>query len=138
MKSCLFDRARLGTLGNRSQLERGLSLIYHAPRQETVYMSTKRDLISITDLGPDETLEIIRRAEQMKAEACDKPLANKSVALLFEQSSLRTRTSFQVGIHELGGYSVYLNQEEVGLGTREPVADIAHLFLIQVYGEPSK
>jgi len=93
----------------------------------STYMSTKRDLLSITDLGPDETLEIIRRAEQMKAEACDKPLANKSVALLFEKSSLRTRTSFQVGIYELGGYSVYLNQEEVGLGTREPVADIARV-----------
>ena len=90
-------------------------------------MSNKRDLLSITDLGPDETLGIIRRAKQMKAEACDKPLANKSIALLFEKSSLRTRTSFQVGIYELGGYSVYLNQEEVGLGTREPVADIARV-----------
>lgn len=90
-------------------------------------MSTKRDLLSITDLGPDETLEIIRRAEQMKADACDKPLANKSVALIFEKPSLRTRTSFQVGIHELGGYSVYLNQEDVGLGSREPVADIARV-----------
>lgn len=90
-------------------------------------MPTKRDLLSITGLSPDETLEIVRRAERMKAEACNKPLANKSVALLFEKPSLRTRTSFQVGIHELGGYSVYLSQEDVGLGSREPVADIARV-----------
>ena len=90
-------------------------------------MSNKRDLLSVTDLGPDETLGIIRRARQMKAEFTDRPLRDKSVALLFEKPSLRTRASFQVGIHKLGGYSLYLGRDEVGLGTREPVADIARV-----------
>ena len=90
-------------------------------------MSNKRDLLSVTDLGPDETLGIIRRARQMKAEFTDRPLRDKSVALLFEKPSLRTRASFQVGIHKLGGYSLYLGRDEVGLGTREPVADLARV-----------
>lgn len=90
-------------------------------------MPKKRDLLSVTDLGPDETLGIIRRARQMKGEDCNKPLENKSVALLFEKPSLRTRTSFQIGIAQLGGYSVYLNQDEIGLGIREPVSDVARV-----------
>ncbi len=88
-------------------------------------MPNKRDLLSVTDLSPDETLSIIRRAKQVKAEGPSSSLRNKSVALLFEKPSLRTRTSFQVGIHRLGGYSVYLGQDEVGLGSREPVSDVA-------------
>jgi len=52
-------------------------------------------------------------------------LAGKSVALLFDKPSLRTRVSFQVGIQELGGYSVFLGQQEVGLGGREPISDVA-------------
>ena len=90
-------------------------------------MSNKRDLLSVTDLSPDETLDIIRRAKQVKSEGPSSSLRNKSVALLFEKPSLRTRTSFQVGIHQLGGYSLYLGQEEVGLGSREPVSDVARV-----------
>ena len=55
------------------------------------------------------------------------PLAGKSVAILFDKPSLRTRVSFQVGIQELGGYSVFLGQQEVGLGGREPVSDVANV-----------
>ena len=90
-------------------------------------MPSKRDLLSITNLGPDETLEIIRRAKEMKTQSPTKLLDGKNVALLFEKPSLRTRTSFQVGIQQLGGYSVYLGQNEVGLNTRESVADIARV-----------
>ena len=90
-------------------------------------MPSKRDLLSVTDLGPDETLEIIRRAKEMKIQTSIKPLSERNVALLFEKPSLRTLTSFQVGIQQLGGYSVYLGESEVGLGTRETVADIARV-----------
>lgn len=90
-------------------------------------MSNKKDLLSVTDLSPAETLQIIRRARRMKAEGSGNSLTGKNIALLFEKPSLRTRTSFQVGIQQLGGYSVYLGQEEVGLGTREPVADVARV-----------
>lgn len=90
-------------------------------------MSTKRDLLSITGLSPDETLEIVRRAKLIKSEGTNASLANKSVALIFDKPSLRTRTSFQVGVNRLGGYSVYLGEDEVKLGTREPVSDIARV-----------
>ena len=90
-------------------------------------MPMKRDLLSVLDLTPDETLGILLRARQMKKEDCGRPLVNKSVALLFEKPSLRTSTSFQVGIAQLGGYSVYLNQDAVGLGVREPVSDVARV-----------
>jgi ornithine carbamoyltransferase len=90
-------------------------------------MSNKRNLLSVTDLSPAETLQIVRRARRMKAEGSGNLLTGKNIALLFEKPSLRTRTSFQVGIQQLGGYSVYLGQEEVGLGTREPAADVARV-----------
>ena len=90
-------------------------------------MPTKQDLLSVTDLGPDETLGIIRRARQMKEGDCGKPLENKSAALLFEKPSLRTSISFQVGIAQLGGYSVYMSQDGPGLGGREPVSDVAQV-----------
>lgn len=53
------------------------------------------------------------------------PLLGRSVALLFEKPSLRTRTTFEVGVHQLGGQPVYLGKDEVSLGVREPVADVA-------------
>ena len=49
------------------------------------------------------------------------------VALLFEKPSLRTRVSFEVGIRELGGQCIYLSKDDVGLGEREPVADVARV-----------
>jgi ornithine carbamoyltransferase len=90
-------------------------------------MDTKRDILSVTDLCAGETRGIIRRARQMKADAPFQPLRGKNIALLFEKPSLRTRVSFQVGISQLGGYSVYLGPDEVGLGGREPVADVARV-----------
>ncbi len=90
-------------------------------------MSIKKDLLSITGLAPDETLEIVRRAKLLKSETPAPSLANKSIALIFDKPSLRTRTSFQVGIYRLGGLSVYLGEDEVRLGTREPVSDIARV-----------
>ena len=90
-------------------------------------MPSKRDLLSVTDLGLDETLEIIRRAKEMKIQSQANTLSGKNVALLFEKPSLRTRISFQVAIEQLGGYSVFLGQDEVGLGTRESVSDVARV-----------
>ncbi|MHB8376905.1 MAG: ornithine carbamoyltransferase, partial [Dehalococcoidia bacterium] len=54
-------------------------------------------------------------------------LAGKTLALIFEKPSLRTRVSFDVAMQELGGHAVYLSQSEVGLGQREPVADVARV-----------
>jgi len=90
-------------------------------------MADKRDLISITDLSARETRQVILRAQQFKAGEVGRPLKGKKFALLFEKPSLRTRVSFQVGIEELGGYSLYLSPQEVGLGGREPVSDVARV-----------
>lgn len=84
------------------------------------------DLLSIGNLTPDEVLGIINRAVQMKKrKAMSAILAGKTLALLFEKPSLRTRVSFDVAMHQLGGHSVYLSQVEVGLGSRESIADVA-------------
>ena len=90
-------------------------------------MSQKRDFISITDLSPSETRRLIELAAEGKSEAGRAPLAGKTVALLFEKPSLRTKVSFQVGVAQLGGYSMYMGGEEVGLGVREPVSDVARV-----------
>ena len=92
-------------------------------------MSRKRDFLSITDLSPDETRRLIDRAQELKSAppGSANPLAGKRVALLFEKPSLRTRVSFQIGIAELGGFSLYMGQDEVGLGRREPVSDVARV-----------
>ena len=90
-------------------------------------MSKKRDFISITDLSPAETLRLVQRGAQGKARHGHRPLAGKTVALLFEKPSLRTKVSFQVGVEQLGGYSLYMGGEEVGLGAREPVSDVARV-----------
>ncbi len=85
-------------------------------------MPTKRDFLSVTDITPEETMNLVQRARDAKsssgAGAGTKPLAGKSVAILFVTTSLRTRVSFQVWIQELGGYSVFLGVLEVGLGGR--------------------
>jgi len=87
----------------------------------------KRDFISITDLTTSEILEVITRARQMKLATGLVSLAGLNVALIFEKPSLRTKVSFQVGVQELGGFSLYLSPEEVGLGKREPVSDVARV-----------
>ena len=92
-------------------------------------MPKKRDFLSITDVSPEETRGLIDRAVKLKATAPGsvQPLAGKRIVLLFEKPSLRTRVSFQIGIAELGGFSLYMSPEEVGLGRREPVSDVARV-----------
>ena len=92
-------------------------------------MSDKRDFLSITDISAEETRQLISRARELKAAppGSAQRLAGKRVALLFEKPSLRTRVSFQIGIAELGGFSLYMGQDEVGLGSREPVSDVARV-----------
>jgi ornithine carbamoyltransferase len=86
-----------------------------------------RDLLSITDLSPDELDYLIRLALSMKRDGTPQVLAGKTIAMLFEKPSLRTRVSFEVGMKQLGGTSIYLSQAEVGLGQRESIEDVAHV-----------
>ena len=86
-----------------------------------------KDFLSIADLAPDEVGSLVRKAEQMKKGPAPRPLEGKIVALLFEKPSLRTRVSFEIGIRQLDGQCVYLGGDDVGLGVREPVADVARV-----------
>ena len=77
-------------------------------------MSSKGNFLSITDFSPGETSALLQRACQMKVDQTFKPLAGKSVALLFDKPSLRTRASFEIGIQQLGGICAYMVQQASG------------------------
>jgi ornithine carbamoyltransferase len=84
--------------------------------------------ISVTDLSVEEANSLIKKAAEAKSKSFfPLVLAGKFVSLLFEKPSLRTRVSFEVGITQLGGHCLYLSPEEVGLGKREPVEDVARV-----------
>lgn len=89
-------------------------------------MKTK-DFLSVADLSVAETESLIKKAIEMKRKAAPQLLSGKVLALLFEKPSLRTRVSFEIAIHQLGGYCLYLSPSEVGLGKREPVPDVARV-----------
>jgi ornithine carbamoyltransferase len=85
-----------------------------------------KDLVSVADLSRDELGRILNRAFDLKRETAP-VLAGRTLALLFEKPSLRTRVSFDVAMHQLGGHTIYLPREEAGLGTREPISDMARV-----------
>jgi ornithine carbamoyltransferase len=93
-----------------------------------------RDLLSIVDLTPDELHGVLEMALRMKQDACAPLLQGKTLALLFEKASLRTRVSFDVAMQQLGGHAIYLSQADVGLAQRESVADIARVLSRYVDG----
>ena len=84
-----------------------------------------KDFLSIADLTPDEARLMVEKAQRMKKGETPRPLEGKVIALIFEKPSLRTRVSFEVGIGQMGGQCVYLTQQDIGLGVREPEVDIA-------------
>lgn len=86
-----------------------------------------RDLLSITDLSPEELARVLETARALKDSDDRALLAGKMLALVFEKPSLRTRVSFGVAMRQLGGDCIYLSPAEVGLGTREPVEDVARV-----------
>lgn len=84
-------------------------------------------LLSIKDLSQQQLLDLLALAKNIKANPADyrKALDGKSVVMLFEKPSLRTRVSFDIGINKLGGHCLYLDQQNGALGKREPVSDFA-------------
>jgi ornithine carbamoyltransferase len=93
-----------------------------------------KNFLSVADLSPYEAKDLIVKAAKMKQGKKPQILTEKVFALIFEKPSLRTRVSFEVGIQQLGGYCLYLSPEEVGLGKREPVADVAQVLCRYVDG----
>lgn len=87
----------------------------------------KKDLLSIQDLGSQEIFEIINLAEDIKANSAkyQDSLKGKSIGLIFQKPSNRTRVSFEIGMFQMGGHSIYLGSSELGMGGRESVKDVA-------------
>jgi ornithine carbamoyltransferase len=87
----------------------------------------KRDFLRLRDLTPDEIDLLLKRASELKSgkDANKCPLIGRSIGLIFEKASTRTRVSFEVGIYQLGGNSIYLNPKEMQLGRGETIQDTA-------------
>jgi len=87
----------------------------------------KKDLISIKDLTAGEIEGIFNLTDKIKKDKAgfSKVLAGKTLALIFQKPSNRTRVSFEVGMFQLGGYSIYLGPDEINLGVRESIKDVA-------------
>jgi len=86
-----------------------------------------KDLLSVSDLGSEDIGSLISDAVDMKARGWLSLLSGKTLALIFEKPSLRTRVSFEIAMRQLGGESIYLSPAEVGLGQRESVPDVARV-----------
>ncbi|OGO04509.1 MAG: ornithine carbamoyltransferase, partial [Chloroflexi bacterium RBG_13_54_8] len=88
-------------------------------------MATPTALLSVADLSASDIWELVKKAGSLKQEPAKPYLQGKVAALLFEKPSLRTRVSFDVAMWQMGGHTVYLSPNEVGLGKRERVQDVA-------------
>lgn len=90
-----------------------------------------KHLLSIADLTRDEIFEILKLAEKLKEERykglTTDYLKNKSLAMIFELPSTRTRVSFEVAMTDLGGHALYLNWNDLQLGRGEPIKDTARV-----------
>lgn len=89
-----------------------------------------RHYTSVLDLSREETLQILKRAAKLKAKwnsnhKVSKRLRGVTLATIYEKPSLRTRVTFEAGMTQLGGHSIYLGPNDIQIGKREPAADIA-------------
>ncbi len=90
-----------------------------------------KHLLKLSDLSTQEILDILNMADQLKYDKKNgvphEYLKGKSLGMIFEKSSTRTRVSFEVGMHELGGYPLFLSSNDLQIGRGEPVEDTARV-----------
>ncbi|RAZ51888.1 ornithine carbamoyltransferase [Campylobacter hyointestinalis] len=90
-----------------------------------------RHFLTLNDFSKDEILDILNLAAKIKKEAKSKNyisyLKDQTLAMIFEKSSTRTRVSFEVGIHQLGGKGLFLSSRDIQLGRGEPIKDTARV-----------
>jgi ornithine carbamoyltransferase len=86
-----------------------------------------KDLLSVADLSGEDIRLLISEAVDLKAKGWLSLLNGKTLAIMFEKPSLRTRVSFELAMRQLGGETIYLSPAEVGLGERESVPDVARV-----------
>lgn len=90
--------------------------------------NTPRHYLDVTDLSPDETREVLRRASVLKAQPVQTELLRgRSLGMIFEKSSTRTRVSFETGMTQMGGHALFLSSRDTQLGRGEPIADTARV-----------
>jgi len=106
----------------------------------------KKDLLKLLDLSREEIHEILDVADQMKYSQkhgiAHDYLKGKTLAMIFEKNSTRTRVSFEVGMYQLGGHALFLSGKESQIGRGEPIADTARVLsrycdgiMIRTYGQ---
>jgi ornithine carbamoyltransferase len=97
-----------------------------------------KDFLDIIDYSQDELQELLDLAVRLKREyqegGNEPVLKGKVLAMIFQKPSLRTRVSFDMAMRHLGGDALYLSPNEIGLGKRESVADIARVLAGYVHG----
>ena len=86
-----------------------------------------KNFLSISDIAGEDITSFMAGAVKLKAQGLPALLDGKTLAILFEKPSLRTRVSFEVAMRQLGGEAIYLSPAEVGLGERESVPDVARV-----------
>src|ERR1700693_3447163 len=101
-------------------------------------MHTKQDFLSLADLTAAELSDLLALAAMLKQEwksGGNQPiLKNKTLGMIFTKPSLRTRVSFEMGMRHLGGHAMYISPDEIQLGKRESVADVARVLSRYVDG----
>ncbi len=90
-----------------------------------------KDFLTIADLTPEQVWHILKLAGELKEEWLEggnsPVLADKTLGMIFQKPSLRTRVSFEMAMRHLGGHAIYLSPNEIQLGKRESVADVARV-----------
>jgi ornithine carbamoyltransferase len=95
----------------------------------------RRDFLAIPDLSREELIRVFDIADAMRAGSYTrKPLAGKTLAMIFMKASTRTRVSFEVGTFQLGGHALFLSPRDIQLGRGEPIADTARVLSRYVDG----
>ena len=91
-------------------------------------MSPVRHFLAIPDFSQSELLAVFDLAARMKrGDYTEKPLAGKTLGMIFAKSSTRTRVSFEVGAYQLGGHALFLSSRDIQLGRGEPIRDTARV-----------
>lgn len=120
MKGCLGESTK-----NSLKLELYLPRVYNQ-----YFLEPMKHFLRVTDFSPKEIISVLNLAKQLKQELKSvgmnkKRLINKTLAMIFEKPSLRTRVSFETGMTQLGGHAIYLGPSDIQMGRRESVADVS-------------
>jgi ornithine carbamoyltransferase len=96
----------------------------------------KKDFLTLLDLSSEELIALLDRAAELKSgrDSSVCPLIGKSIGLLFDKTSTRTRISFQTGIYQLGAQAIYINTKDMQLGRGESIEDTARVLARYLHG----